>query len=70
MVKFFILGLALIGIGITMLVNPRLVYELTESWKHDGGVYEPSRRYVWNTRFGGVMCTLAGILGLIVPFIS
>ena len=68
--KFFIVGLALIGIGVTMLIKPQFVYELTESWKHDGGVYEPSRLYVWSTRFGGVMFTLAGIGGVIVPFLS
>ena len=66
---YAIIGLVLIGIGITMLVKPQLVYELTESWKHDGGVYEPSRLYVWSTRFGGVMFILAGICGMIVPFL-
>ena len=67
---YFFIGLVLIGIGITMLVKPQFVYELTESWKHGGGVYEPSSLYLWSTRFGGVMFTLAGIVGLIVPFIS
>ena len=38
MMKLFIVGLALIGVGIAILVKPQLVYELTESWKHDGGV--------------------------------
>ena len=67
---YFFIGLVLIGIGITMLVKPQFMYELTESWKHDGGVYEPSRLYVWSTRFGGVMFTLAGFGGVIVPFLS
>ena len=66
---YFFIGLALIGIGITMLVKPQFMYELTESWKHDGGVYEPSRLYIWSTRFGGVMFVLAGIGGLILPFL-
>ena len=64
---YFIIGLVLTGIGVTMLVKPQIVYELTESWKHDGGVGEPSGLYVWSTRFGGVMFILAGICGLIVP---
>ena len=69
-IAYFSLSLMLACMGIVMLVKPQFVYELKESWKHDGGVYEPSRLYVWSTRFGGVMFTLAGILGLIVPFIA
>ena len=66
---YFIVGLVLAGIGVTMLVKPQFVYELTESWKHGGGVYEPSGLYVWSTRFGGIMFILAGICGVIVPFL-
>ncbi len=66
---YFIGGLILIAIGITMLVKPRLFFELTESWKHDGSA-EPSDLFLCSTRFGGVMCTLAGIGGLIVPLLS
>ncbi len=66
---YFIVGLALIAMGIAMLWKPRLVFELTESWKHDGGADEPSRLWLFSTRFGGVMCVLAGICGLIVPFV-
>ena len=65
---YFIAGLALIAAGITMLVKPRSVFELTESWKHDG-VTAPSNLFLFSTRFGGVMCTLAGICGLAVLFI-
>ncbi len=39
---YFIAGLALIAIGVVMLVKPQLVFELTESWKHDSGAAEPS----------------------------
>ena len=65
---YAIAGLALIALGITMLVNPRLVFQLAESWKHDGGA-EPSEMFLFSTRFGGVMCTLAGICGRVVAFI-
>lgn len=65
---YFIAGLALIALGITMLVKPRLIFELAESWKHDGSA-EPSRAFLLSTRFGGVMCTLAGLCGLIITFI-
>ena len=66
---YAVAGLALIAAGITMVVKPRLIFELTESWKHSGGT-EPSNLFLISTRFGGVMCTLAGICGMIVPFIS
>ncbi len=65
---YFIAGLALAVLGVTMIWKPEFVYELTESWKHNGSS-GPSRLFLWSTRFGGVMCTLAGILGMIVPFI-
>ena len=61
------IGLVLIGIGVTMLVKPQFVFELSQSWRTDGSVGEPSALYVWSTRFGGVMFILAGICGLIVP---
>ena len=66
---YLIAGVLLAALGITMLVSPRFFFELTESWKHDGGA-EPSSLFLSSTRFGGVMCTLAGICGMIVPFIS
>ena len=66
---YFIAGLALIAAGIVMLAKPRLFFELTESWKHDGGAEEPSKAWLFSTRFGGVMCVLAGICGVIVPFL-
>ena len=66
---YFIAGLALIAMGAVMLAKPRIFFELTESWKHDGGVDEPSKAWTFSTRFGGVMCVLAGICGIIVQFI-
>lgn len=65
---YLIAGVLLAALGITMLVNPRFFFELTESWKYDGGA-EPSSLFLFSTRFGGVMCTLAGICGIIVQFI-
>ena len=65
---YLIAGVLLAALGITMLVNPRFFFELTESWKYDGGA-EPSNLFLFSTRFGGVMCTLAGICGIIVQFI-
>ena len=56
-------------LGAALVWKPEAFYELTESWKHDGWS-EPSKFYLWNTRFGGVMCTLVGIGGMICAFIG
>ena len=61
--------LALAIYGAALIWKPEFFYELTESWKHDGGG-EPSRSYLLSTRFGGVMCVLAGIGGMICVFIG
>ena len=61
--------LILIGIGILMIANPQLFYELKESWKHDGSA-EPSQFWIFSTRIGGAACLLTGIGGIIFTFIS
>ena len=55
--------------GVALIWKPEFFYELTESWKHDGGG-EPSKSYLLSTKFGGVMCMLAGIGGMICVFIG
>lgn len=55
--------------GIALIWKPEVFYELTESWKHDGGG-EPSKSYLLSTRFGGVMCMLVGIGGMIYAFLG
>lgn len=62
-------SLALMAMGVTMLIQPQFFYELTESWKHSGSS-EPSELWVFSTRFGGVIFTLVGIAGLVLPFMS
>lgn len=62
---YLILSIILIAFGIFMLIRPRTFFELTESWKSDTSS-EPSKLYIFGTRFGGVMCILAGAGELIV----
>lgn len=62
---YFILSIILIAAGITMLIRPKIFFELTESWKSNTS-REPSKLYLFSTRFGGVMCLLAGVGELIV----
>lgn len=67
----FILGVIIvIFIGLLMLLNPYLVYEITEEWKNDGGG-EPSKSYIWQTRISGIICLVVGIVcGLIKFFVN
>ncbi|WP_407270188.1 DUF6199 family natural product biosynthesis protein [Radiobacillus sp. PE A8.2] len=59
-----LLAIFVLAAGVLMLFKPSLVWEITESWKSNDGT-EPSDFYIFSTRFGGVMCTLAGIGGVI-----
>jgi hypothetical protein len=59
MVLFILLILG----GLLMVFKPALMWSITESWKSNDAT-EPSDLYVWSTRFGGVMCTAAGIGGV------
>ena len=65
---YILLGIVLLFWGLVMLCFPDLVYELTQSWKNYSSG-EPSDLYRFSTRFGGVMCILAGIGGLFVSFL-
>ena len=62
-----LLGLFLTGFGLFIFFKPEMFWQLTESWKSNDAT-EPSDLYLFNTRFGGVMCTLVGTLQLIVFF--
>ena len=61
-------AIVLLVMGFVMIRFPDFVYELTEGWKSNRPG-EPSGLYRFSTRFGGVMCMLAGICGLCVPFL-
>ena len=67
MVGLVCLLLTVFGVAVTW--KPEGFYELTESWKHDGAS-EPSKSYLLSTRFGGVMCALVGIVGIISVFLG
>ncbi|WP_372663706.1 DUF6199 family natural product biosynthesis protein [Cohnella sp.] len=58
------LSIILALFGILMFFKPSLIWSITESWKSNDGT-EPSHLYIWSTRFGGVMCTLAGLAGIL-----
>jgi hypothetical protein len=53
-------GIFLMGWGALMFLRPDIFYELTEAWKTRQG--NPSESYLRNTRFGGAVCFLAGLV--------
>jgi hypothetical protein len=58
-----ILMILLTLFGLVMLVRPTVIWKITESWKSKDAS-EPSTMYMWFTRFGGAMFTIAGIGGI------
>jgi hypothetical protein len=62
------MSIFLILVGLLMILKTRLIWEITERWTSRDGT-DPSSLYIWNTRFGGVMCTLVGLAGLLVYLI-
>jgi hypothetical protein len=63
-----ILGTFFIILGAMFILNPSLIWLLTESWKSEDGA-EPSSLYIWNTRFGGMILMIVGIGSVIVGFL-
>lgn len=57
---YLILGIILAIIGIIMLANPKLFYDITQGWKNNSST-EPSELFIFSTRFGGIMFLLVGI---------
>jgi hypothetical protein len=58
------ISVLLVLLGLMMLIKPSIIWSITESWK-SADTTEPSDLYVWSTRFGGVMVTLAGLGGVL-----
>ncbi|HHU18830.1 MAG TPA: hypothetical protein GXZ58_01005 [Bacilli bacterium] len=65
----FLLGIILMIIGVVIIVKPSVIWFIQENWKSNDNT-EPSSLYIWSTRFGGIMMTLAGIGGVVVNFLK
>ncbi len=55
----------LIAFGLLMVFKPQLMWTISESWK-SSGASGPSSFYIHSMRFGGILCTLAGIAAGVV----
>ncbi|MDQ0899534.1 DUF6199 family natural product biosynthesis protein [Paenibacillus sp. V4I7] len=58
------ISVLLVILGLIMLLKPSIVWTVTESWKSNDAT-KPSELYVWSTRFGGIIVTLAGLGGVL-----
>lgn len=65
---YLIIGIVLLICGGTMILNPRLFYNLTEGWKNDR-TGEPSDLYCFSTRLGGVIIAVVGLVSIIAYFL-
>ncbi len=57
---YVFMDIIIIIIGIVMISKPHFVYRITEGWKVNGEK-KPSKLYVLEIRFGGIMFLAAGI---------
>ncbi|AJY74001.1 DUF6199 family natural product biosynthesis protein [Paenibacillus beijingensis] len=55
--------------GFLMVFKTSLFWSITERWTSKDGT-EPSDLYVWNTRFGGIMCMIVGIAGIVIDIVT
>ena len=62
---YILIGIIFIIIGIVMLMSPKTIFQITESWKSISDD-EPSALYNVSTRVGGVAFLIVGIASIIV----
>ncbi len=65
----FIISIAMVLLGLFMMFKPEIFWRIIESWKsyHSD---EPSEFYKWHTRFGGLIFSSIGIIGIVVTFMD
>jgi len=62
-------GILLLLVGLIMLIKPDLFFHLTEAWKTYSSA-DPSKLYIFSTRFGGIIFTLVGVAAVIIFFVA
>lgn len=65
---YILLAVIIAVVGVVMIVKPKLIYEITESWKNNSGS-EPSEAYLLWTRLSGIVCLLVGVVGVVALLI-
>ena len=67
--KYLLIGLLFIALGLFMLLKPEKYFEIVERWNFRNDA-EPSDFYLANTRFGGTIFTIIGILCIAAFFFA
>ena len=67
--KYLVCGILFILCGAALLLKPKLLFDLTESWKSYRS-NEPSKLYLFSTRFGGAFLSVIGVASMIVFFMN
>ncbi len=62
------MSIFLILAGLLMLFKTKLLWNLTEKWTSRDAT-EPLDLYLWNTRFGGIVCFSIGVVGIFVQIL-
>ena len=62
---YTLLGIIFSGIGLLMVVNPSIIFQITESWKSDI-TNEPSELFKISTRVGGGAFIIIGIASIVL----
>ena len=65
---YYLLSFVVMGVGALMILRPETWFRLTEGWKSDASY--PSDSYTFHTRFGGVMCILAGAAYIVINLLG
>lgn len=66
---YLLLGIIFVVVGLVMLINPDLFYDITEGWKNSSVNTYPSELFVKSTRFGGGIIVIVGIAAVVMQFV-
>lgn len=65
--KFILGGIAIFLWGLFMFLSLTKFWKVFESWKN-ASTAEPSKRYVIETRIGGCICMIVGLVIFVCAF--
>ena len=66
---YALFGIILSIVGLVMLINPDLIYDITQSWKNSSVNVYPSDMYRLSTRIGGGFFVVVGIAAVVTQFV-
>ncbi|MDF2944864.1 MAG: hypothetical protein K0S01_3722 [Herbinix sp.] len=61
-------AIILLLIGLTMIINPKVIYKITDKWK-SYFVTDPTGLYYFSVRIGGVIFIILGMVSLLYYYL-